>query len=180
MSNHLIEINGKYPWGVSPLGFGFITLSWKLLILTIWLFSSLYGRGNLGLSLLIALLPEIGLMLYEFNRNNKYGWIITPLQNTMKSAKMIKESNPLYRTIFGYNKIDRAPVFYLDSGKNGDFKLTFEPHGCPNANIDILPVLQQELIGYEIIPIGSIQREYIVRKRRNKGEWLTDADFYKN
>lgn len=178
MSKHLVEIDGKYPWGISPFGFEMVTLSWKILVLIIWLFSSLIGHGNLGLSLLVALIPEMVLALYEFKRNAKYGWIIIPIQNVMQSTNMIYESRPIYKTIFGYNKIDRAPVFYLDNKENGSFKLTFEPRGCPNSNVDILPFLQQELLGYEIIPIGGIQRQYIVRKRRNRGEQLTDADFY--
>ena len=115
MSSHLIEIDGKYPWGVSPLGFGAITLTWKILVLIWWLFSSLFGHGSLMLSLLIAVIPEAGLALYEFHRNNKYGWIITPVNNTMHTARLIQESKPLYRTIFGYNKIARAPLFYLDN-----------------------------------------------------------------
>lgn len=48
MSSHLIEIDGKYPWGVSPLGFGAITLTWKILVLIWWLFSSLFGPWELN------------------------------------------------------------------------------------------------------------------------------------
>lgn len=177
MSSHLIEIDGKYPWGVSPLGFGAITLTWKILVLIWWLFSSLFGHGSLMLSLLIAVIPEAGLALYEFHRNNKYGWIITPVNNTMHTARLIQESKPLYRAIFGYNKIARAPLFYLDNWKNGDYLLTFEPHGCPNANVDLLPILQRELLEYEVIPTGSIAKQYIIRKRRNRGRVIMSEDF---
>lgn len=177
MSSHLVEIDGKYPWGVSPLGFGTITLTWKIFVLIWWLFSSLAGYGNFTISLIVAFIPEGGLALYEFHRNNKYGWIITPVNNTMHTARLIEESKPLYRTIFGYNKIVRAPIFYLDNWKNGAYLLTFEPHGCPNANVDLLPILQRELLGYEVIPTGSIARRYIIRKRRNRGKVLIDEDF---
>ncbi|AEG41142.1 hypothetical protein [Lactobacillus kefiranofaciens] len=178
MNNHLVEIDGKYPWGVSPLEFGTITLIWKIMILIWWLFSSLAGHGSFTISLLVAFIPEMVLALYEFHRNNKYGWIIAPVNNTMRTARLIEESRPLYRTLFGYNKIVRAPIFYLDSWKRGAYLLTFEPNGCPNANVDILLILQQELPKFEIIPTGSIRKQYIVRKRRKRGKLVSNADFY--
>lgn len=92
MSSHLVEIDGKYPWGVSPLEFGAITLIWKIMILIWWLFSSLFGHGNFAISLLVAFMPEMVLALHEFQRNNKYGWIINPVNNTMHTARLIEES----------------------------------------------------------------------------------------
>lgn len=178
MNNHYIVIDGKYPWGISPFGYGFITLSWKILVLIYFLFSFLAGFGNLGITLLIALFPEIWLVVYELLRMKKAGWIITPILNSMKSLNQIKESRPVYCTIFGYNRIEKAPIFYIDLKSNSEYLITFEPNGCPNADKDILPILQQEMPSYELIAIGSVKKQYLIRKRRRKGNRLNNADFY--
>lgn len=178
MSSHYAVIDGKYPWGISPLGYGIITGIWKFLILFFWLIVHLEGyESSFSLTLLFCLIPEIILAMYEFRRNLKIGWIQSALLNTMHSAGMVVESRPLYRTIFGYNKIAQAPIFYVDrQGEN--FILIFEPNGCPNATRNILPILQQELSDYEIIPKGNLEKRYLIRKRRTEGQIVNDEDFY--
>lgn len=178
MSSHYAVIDGKYPWGISPLGYGIIAGIWKFLILFFWLLVHLEGyESSFSLTLMFSLIPEIILVIYEFRRNLKIGWIQSALLKTIRSAGMVVESRPLYRTIFGYNKIARAPIFYVDrQGK--DFILIFKPNGCPNATRDILPILQQELKDYEIIPKGNIEKKYLVRKRRIEGQIVNDEDFY--
>lgn len=37
MNNHLVEIDGKYPWGISPFSFGMLALIWALFCLIWWL-----------------------------------------------------------------------------------------------------------------------------------------------
>lgn len=115
--------------------------------------------------------------MYAFRRNLKIVWIQSALLNTIRSAGMVVESRPLYCTIFGYNKIARAPIFYVDR-QGEDFILIFKPNVCPNATRDILPILQQELKDYEIIPKGNIEKKYLVRKRRTEGQIVNDEDFY--
>lgn len=178
MNNHYIVIDGKYPWGISPFSYGFITIFWKILVLIYFLFSFIAGFGNLEITLLVALFPELGLAIYEFYRMKKAGWIITPILNSMKSLNQIKESRPLYRTVFGYNRVEKAPIFYIDLKSNSEYLITFEPNGCPNADKDILPILQQEMPSYELIAIGSVKKQYLIRKRRRKGNRLNNADFY--
>lgn len=169
MSNHYIVIDGKYPWGISPFTYGFITLSWKILVLIYFLFSFLAGVGNFEITLLVALFPELGLAVFQFLRMKKAGWIITPVLNAMKSMNQIKESRPVYRTIFGYNKVDKAPIFYIGQKNNGEYIIAFELNGCPNADKDILPILQQEMPSYELIAIGSVKKTISCKKAQKKG-----------
>lgn len=95
----------------------------------------------------------------------------------MKSLGQIKESKPIYKTIFGYNKIEIAPKVYVKRKNSREYQLTFEPNGCPNADRDLLPVLQHELPEFEVISIGSVRKEYLVRKRRKRGYNLNNDDF---
>lgn len=178
MNNHLVEIDGKYPWGISPFSFGMLALIWALFCLIWWLIASVSGHGSLLGSFLFALVPEAGLAIYELLRAKKYGWIVAPILNTMQSAGMIEESKPIHRTLFGYNKVKSAPIFYLDNWKNKGYLLTFKPNGCRNANLDILPILQQELLGYEVIPVGRLGKQYVVRYRRDRGPVIDDSFFY--
>ena len=84
---------------------------------------------------------------------------------------------PIYKTIFGYNKIEIAPKVYVKRKNSREYQLTFEPNGCPNADRDLLPVLQHELPEFEVISIGSVRKEYLVRKRRKRGYNLNNDDF---
>lgn len=99
--------------------------------------------------------------------NRKLGNIRKALLDVMRSAGMVQESRPAYRTIFGYNRIEAAPVFYIDLLNNG-YLLTFVPRGCPNADRDLLPFLQQELPDYEVVPTGNANKQYLIRKRGTK------------
>lgn len=177
MSNYLIVIDGKYPLGKDPLIYGTETLCWKILCLILWLISFIFGFGNFTFFFLISLIPEVKLGLYEFRRNKEFGWLIKPALNTMKSLAQIKESRPVYKTIFGYNKIETAPKIYVKRITNSSYRLLFEANGCPNADKDLLPMLQRELHEYEVISVGDVHKEYILRKRRKRGSSLNNNDF---
>lgn len=176
-SYHYAIINGKYPWGLSPLLFGIETIVWKILIFACYMLVGTVGfNNNAEVAFWISLIPESLLVIYELQRTKKLGWIKDALINTMHSAGMIKESN--YRTIFGYYRVERAPIFILDKLKTGGYMLTFKPNGCPNSTRELLPILQKELLGYEIIPTGEFGTQYIIRKRRMRGLSIDDSFFY--
>lgn len=177
MNRHYLVVEGQYPWGVSPLLFGYITLSCKFFVLIIWMLLTLSGHNYFLLMLIAAFIPEFRLYLFKLNRDRKNGWIIRPLLNTMRSAGMVELSRPIYRTIFGYYKIERAPIFFVDK-KQGGYLLTFKANGCPHANRDFLPILQEEMYAYEIIPQGNVKKQFFIRKRAQKGRKLTNEDFY--
>lgn len=177
MNNYLIVIDGKLPWGKDPLIYGAETLIWKIICIISWLLCFICGFGSFTFFFLISLVPEIKLGLYEFRRNKEFGWLIRPVLNTMKSLAQIKESKPIYRTIFGYNKIEIAPKVYVKRKNSREYQLTFEPNGCPNADRDLLPLLQLELPNYEVISISGVRKEYVVRQRRKRGYNLRNDDF---
>ena len=178
MSSHLVTIDGRYPLGISPWTYGSVTLFWKFIVFLIWIALTFNNEANFLVATIVAIFPEFTFLLYLIKRNKDYGWIITPVINTIQTAGMLKEAKPLYRTIFGYNKIEVAPSFYLDSFKKGEYTLSFEPNGCPNATVDLLPILQQEIKGYEITPKHGLNKLYIIRKRKIKGKVLNNEDFF--
>lgn len=176
-SEHYAVIDGRYPWGVSPMAFGAVSMIFKLLAFICWLaVCAVSGRDHIIGVLFLAFFPEIVLAGYEVILNRKLGSIRKALLNVMRSAGMIKESRPAYRTIFGYNRIESAPAFYIDLLHNG-YLLTFMPQGCPNADCDLLLLLQQELPGYEVIPAGRVNKQYIIKRRRRRGKLMRDEDF---
>ncbi|MFD3286999.1 hypothetical protein [Lactobacillus johnsonii] len=177
MNNYLIIIDGKFPLGKSPFIYGTETLIWKISCLMMWLLSFIVGFGSFAFFFFLSLIPEIKLIFFEYRRQRKFGWIIKPVLNSMKSLGQIKESKPIYKTIFGYNKIEIAPKVYVKRKNSREYQLTFEPNGCPNADRDLLPVLQHELPEFEVISIGSVRKEYLVRKRRKRGYNLNNDDF---
>ncbi|WP_279096422.1 hypothetical protein [Lactobacillus taiwanensis] len=178
MNNPLIVIDGKLPWGKDPLAYGAETLTWKIICIISWLLSFICGFGSFIFFFVISLIPEVKLGLYEFRRNKQFGWLIRPVLNTMKSLGQIKENRPVYRTIFGYNKIDTAPKIYVSKVTNTSYKLLFEANGCPNADKDLLPLLQRELHKYEVLSVGDVRKEYLIRKRRKRGSRLNNDNFY--
>lgn len=176
MTSHYATVDGKYPLAVSPFAFGLETGIWKLMVFSFWMFSNIMGQGTtFGGSLLVALLPEAGLAVYEMVRIKRIGWIQQALLDAINSARMVEETG--YTTILGYNKVRRAPLFYLDKKAEG-YLLTFVPRGCPNANRDLLPFLQRELMKYDVIPTGRLGHQYLVRKRRKKGSLIDESLFY--
>ena len=175
MTSHYATVNGKYPWIISPLAFGIITGYWKFLVFLIWLFCGVEGRNlDEETTVLSAFIPELVLGLYEIRISKKLGSLESALRNVMHSAGMIEESN--YITMFGYRYIRRAPIFYLDKIEGG-YLLTFKPQGCPNSTRDLLPFLQRELLGYEVIPTGELGTQYIIRRRRMRGLSIDDSFF---
>lgn len=177
MNNYLLVIDGKLPWGKDPLIYGAETPIWKISCFILWLLSFSFGFGSFTFFFLLSLIPEVKLIVFEFRRKRQFGWLIVPVLNSMKSLGQIKESKPIYKTIFGYNKIETAPKVYVKRRNGKDYQLTFEPNGCLNAEKDLLPVLQHELPEFEVISIGSVRKEYLVRKRRKRGYNLNNEDF---
>ena len=176
MISHYATVDGKYPWGIIPGIFAFETGSWKLLVFSFWMFSNIAGYSTSFIkSLLVALLPEVALGIYELLRGKKIGWIQPALLNVMHSAGMVEESK--YVSIFGHNKVKRAPIFILDKEEEG-YLLTIKPQGCPNANRELLPFLQKELLGYDVVPTGKFGQQYHIRKRRSRGPIIDDSFFY--
>lgn len=113
MINSKLEYDMQYPWSVSPINFGLLAFLWMFGVIVVGLILSLDGDGDFGFALLIALIPIFLLLGYEFFRLKNFGWLATAIQNIVSSARLVKEVNPSYRTIFGYNKVQKEPIFEI-------------------------------------------------------------------
>lgn len=176
MITNKLEYDTQYPWGISPMTFGLLAFPWMFGVLLCGLLVSLNGNGDLVFVLVIAVIPIFLLLGYEFLRLKKWGWLVTAIQNVVSSAMLVKEVNPPYRTIFGYNKVQRGPIFQLEQINESRYSVTFIPNGCPNQTIDLLPLLQAELPQYTVTLNDRLPRKYIVAKHGYEKE-LTNADF---
>lgn len=176
MNDHYLTIDGKYPKGVSPFSYGLISGIWKFFIFTIWLMLGVVGCYCGKICFFTSLIPELILLLLLINRDIKWAWLVKPILNALRSAKMIEFKRPLHRTLFGYMEVENAPI--IDVHKEGkDYILTFKPCGCPNADKELLSFLQQELPNFEVIPLGDIPKEYRIKDRRRKRGKLNNNDF---
>lgn len=176
MTTNKLEYDTQYPWGISTMTFGLLALPWMFGVLLCGLLVSLNGNGDFAVVLVIAVIPIFLLLGYEFLRLKKLGWLVTAIQNVVSSAMLVKEVNPPYRTIFGYNKVQRGPIFQLEQINESRYSVTFIPNGCPNQTIDLLPLLQAELPQYTVTLNDRLPRKYIVAKH-GYGKELTNADF---
>lgn len=145
-------------------------------MIIIGLILSIDGDGDFGVALLIAVIPIFILLGYEFFRLKNFGWLVTAIQNVVSSARLVKEVNPTYRTIFGYNKVQKGPIFEIEQISESRYSVTFIPKGCPNQTVDLLPLLQAELPQYTVTLNNRLPKEYIVAKH-DYGKELTNADF---
>lgn len=175
MRNRL-EYDTQYPWGISPLAFVMIALPLMLGVFLIWLLANLNGSGNFAIAVLLELIPIFLLLGYEFFRFKNLGWLVTAIQNVTSSARLIKEVSPAYRTIFGYNKVQKGPIFEIEQINDTRYSITFIPNGCPNQTIDLLPLLQAELPQYTVTLNDRLPKRYIVSKH-GYGKRLTNEDF---
>lgn len=111
INNGVITVDLKEPWGVSPVTYGTVQIVWAIFCFAFYLMSALAGSSNFAVTLIIAALPLLGLMGFEMHRSANWGWLITAVSNASSSNRMIEDSRPIYRTIFGYNRREKAPVF---------------------------------------------------------------------
>lgn len=176
MINSKLEYDTQYPWGVSPINFGLVAFPWMFGVIVVGLMLSLDGDGDFGIALLIALIPIFVLLGYEFFRLKNFGWLVTAIQNIVSSALLVKEVNPPYRTIFGYNKVQKGPIFEIEQINENRYSVIFIPNGCPNQTIDLLPLLQAELPQYTVTLNDRLPKKYIIAKQ-GYGKELTNADF---
>lgn len=176
MINNKIEYDTQYPWGISPMNFGLVAFPCMFGVMVVWLMSSLDGDGDFGIALLIAVIPILLLFGYEFFRLRNFSWLVTAIQNVVSSARLVKEVNPSYRTIFGYNKVQKGPIFEIEQINENRYSVTFVPNGCPNQTIDLLPLLQAELPQYTVTLNDRLPKKYIIAKH-GYGKELTNADF---
>lgn len=176
MSDHYLTIDGKYPKGISPFSYGLISGIWKFALFTIWLMLGVVGFDCGKICFFTGLIPELILLTMLVNRNKKGAWLVKPVLNAMRSAKMIEFKRPLHRTLFGYVEVESAPIIYVDK-EGKDYILTFKPCGCPSADKELLSFLQQELPNFEVIPLGGIPKQYRIREKRRKRDRLNNNDF---
>lgn len=176
MINNKLENGTQYPWGVNPMNFGMVTFPWMFGVLVVWLILSLDDEGDFGVSLLIALIPIFVLLGYEFFRLKNFGWLDTAIQTIVSSALLVKEVNPPYRTIFGYNKVQKGQIFEIEQINENRYSVIFIPNGCPNQTIDLLPLLQAELPQYTVTLNDRLPKKYIIAKQ-GYGKELTNAEF---
>lgn len=176
MSDHYLTIDGKFPVGISPFGYVFISGVWKFVLFTIWLMLGVVGFYCGTICFLISIIPELILLIMLINRIKKGSWLVKPVLNSIRSAKMIEFKRPLHRTLFGYIEVESAPIIYVDKAAK-DYILTLSPRGCPNADKELLGFLQLELPNFEVISLGGIPKQYKIRDRRRKRGQLNNEDF---
>lgn len=128
-------------------------------VLAVWLISSMIGDSNFVVALLISIFI---LLVYEFIRLKNFDWLVTAIQNVVSSARLIKEVNPPYRTIFGYNKVQKGPFFKIEKINENRYSVTFIPNGCPNQTADLLPLLQAELPQCIVLLNDCLPKKYII------------------
>lgn len=180
INNSVLTVDLKEPWGVSPVTFGTVQIVWAILCFSFYLISALAGNSNFALTLIIAALPLFALMAYEMRRSANWGWLITAVSNAASSNRMIEDSRPVYRTIFGYNRRESAPTFKAIRIGQDRIKLMVNTNGCPNADVDLTSALQRELSGWSVVPSSQYPICFIVTKKRTRGRKLTNEDFFSN
>lgn len=180
INNSVLTVDLKEPWGVSPVTFGTVQIVWAILCFSFYLISALTGNSNFALTLIIAALPLFALMAYEMRRSANWGWLITAVSNAASSNRMIEDSRPVYRTIFGYNRRESAPTFKAIRIGQDRIKLMVNTNGCPNADVDLTSALQRELSGWSVVPSSQYSICFIVTKKRTRGRKLTNEDFFSN
>lgn len=172
-----ITVDLRQPWGVSPFAFGSIQIIWGIMCSVFFLFSSLSGHSNFTVTFVVALTPLWVLTFYEVNRNRKWGWVITAVSNAALSNRMIVDSKPIYRTIFGYNRRELAPIFSVKRLTDGRVRIVVNMNGCPNADSDLTSALQRELSSWLVVPDETYPVSFMLQKRRSRGRRLSNADF---
>lgn len=176
----VLTIDLKEPWGISPATFGTVQIVWAIVCFTFYLISALAGNSNFALTLIIAALPLLGLTAYKMHREANWGWLITAVANAASSNRMIEDSRPVYRTIFGYNRREKAPTFKAIKIGQDRIKLMVNTNGCPNADVDLTSALQRELTGWSVVSQSQYPICFILTKQRSRGRKLTNADFISN
>ncbi len=180
INSGVLTVDLKEPWGVSPVTFGTVQIVWAILCFSFYLMAALAGNSNFALTLVIAALPLFALMAYEMRRSANWGWLITAVSNAASSNRMIEDSRPVYRTIFGYNRREKAPTFKAIKIGQDRIKLMVNTNGCPNADVDLTLALQRELTGWSVVPHSQYPICFVLTKKRSKGRKLTNADFFSN
>lgn len=180
INNSVLTVDLKEPWGVSPATFGTIQMIWAIVCFTFYLFSALAGNSNFAVALIIAALPFFGLLVYKMRREANWGWLITAVSNAASSNRMIEDSRPVYRTIFGYNRREKAPTFKAIKIRQDRIKLMVNTNGCPNADIDLTSALQRELSGWSVVPQSQYPICFILTKKQSRGRRVTNEDFFSN
>lgn len=179
-NDNVLIVDLKKPWGVSPVTFGFIQIAWAILCFAFYLMSALVGGSNFALALIIAALPFFGLIIYKMRREANWGWLITAVSNAAASNRMIEDSRPVYRTIFGYNRREKAPTFKAVKIGQDRFKVTVNTNGCPNADVDLTAALQRELTGWFVVAQSQYPICFVLTKKHSRGRRVTNADFISN
>lgn len=177
-NSNVLTVDLKEPWGVSPVTFGFIQIAWAIVCFAFYLMSALSGKSNFSLALIIAALPLFSLIIYKMRREANWGWLITAVSNAASSNRMIEDSRPVYRTIFGYNRRETAPTFKAVKLGQDRIKLTVNTNGCPNADVDLTSALQRELSGWSVVPQSQYPICFLLTKKRNRGRRVTNEDFF--
>ena len=180
INNGVITVDLKEPWGISPVTFGTVQMVWAILCFTFYLMSALAGNSNFTLTLIIAALPLLGLMVFEMHRSANWGWLITAVSNAASSNRMIEDSRPVYRTIFGYNRREKAPTFKAIRIGQDRIKLMVNTNCCPNADVDLTSALQRELSGWSVVPQSQYPICFVLTRKRSRGRQVTNADFFSN
>ena len=93
---------------------------------------------------------------------------------------MIEDSRPVYRTIFGYNRREKAPIFKAVRLSQDRIRLTVNTNGCPNADVDLTSALQRELSGWSVVPQSQYPICFMLSKKRSRGRQFTNEDFFSN
>lgn len=179
-NSNVLTVDLKEPWGVSPAAFGFVQIVWGIMCFTFYLFSALAGNSNFALTLIIAALPLLGLIAYKMHREANWGWLITAVSNAASSNRMIEDSRPIYRTIFGYNRREKAPTFKAIKIGQDRIKLMVNTNGCPNADVDLTSALQRELSNWSVVTQSQYPICFVLTKKRSRGRQVTNADFFSN
>lgn len=180
INNGVITVDLKEPWGVSPVTYGTVQIVWAIFCFAFYLMSALAGSSNFAVTLIIAALPLLGLMGFEMHRSVNWGWLITAVSNAASSNRMVEDSRPIYRTIFGYNRREKAPVFKAVRLSQDRIRLTVNTNGCPNADVDLTSALQRELSGWSVVPQSQYPICFMLSKKRSRGRQFTNEDFFSN
>lgn len=162
MINNKLEYDTQHPWGISPMSFVIVAFPWIFCVMVVWLISSMNGDSNFVVALLIAMILIFILLIYEFVRLKNFGWLVTAIQNVVSSARLLKEVNPPYRTIFGYNKVQKGPFFKIEKINENRYSVMFIPNGCPNQITDLLPLLKAELPQCIVLLNDCLPKKYII------------------
>ncbi len=172
--------DAKYPLGFNPFWVNLQAFYVSFLISFCWLtFGLITGQYSLKTLLILIPIPFIGLPLYKMYIDIKWGWIIKPLRNATYSLNMIYERRPIYRTIYGYNRIDRAPSFTITKQLDLDkVIITYQTNGCPNADADLASFLQSEMSGWTVVKPDNFENKIELTKENRGGEKLTNESFY--